>query len=237
MARTERPRTEEVLLRAVLPPWAYGAARAGDAAPGELFASEATVCADAGPRRRAEFTAGRWCAHRALAALGGAPAAVPRGPRGAPVWPMGVVGSITHCAGFRAAAVCRSRDASGLGLDAEPAEPLPARVRARMLTARETALADGMRRRLPRLPVDRLLFSAREAAYKAWPPAGTGPPPLRALSVESVTEPGPGAPAGDFVVRLPDGWAPGDPRLHGRWHAAAGLLVTCVVIARRPPGR
>ncbi|MEU0005717.1 4'-phosphopantetheinyl transferase superfamily protein [Streptomyces sp. NPDC006314] len=231
MARAEGP-----LLRAVLPPWACGAARVGDVAPGELFEQEALVCADAGPRRRAEFTAGRWCAHRALAALGGAPAAVPRGPRGAPVWPAGVVGSITHCAGYRAAAVCRDTRGLGLGLDAEPAEPLPARVRARLLTARENALAGEMERRLPWLPVDRLLFSAREAAYKAWPSPREGPPPLRALSVESVTGPGPGPASGGFVVRLPDGYAlPGDPCFHGRWHAAAGLLVTCVVIARRSP--
>ncbi|MGA5038913.1 4'-phosphopantetheinyl transferase family protein [Streptomyces capoamus] len=235
--------TEDALLRAVLPPWACGAARGADAPPDELHAAE-TPGEGAGPRRRAEFAAGRWCAHRALTALCGASPAVPRGPRGAPVWPPGVVGSITHCAGFRAAAVCRSRDARGLGLDAEPAAPLPARVRTRLLTPREDALVAALRLRLPGLPADRLLFSAREAAYKAWPVSWGQPPPLRGLSVEEITVRPADPTTGRCTIRLPDGYAPPDghgPRhrcappgggvLHGRWHAAAGLLVACVVVA------
>ena len=55
------------------------------------------------PRR--EFVTARICARRALAELGVADAAIPRGPAGSPIWPARVVGSLTHCVGFRTAAV------------------------------------------------------------------------------------------------------------------------------------
>ena len=42
-----------------------------------------------------------------------------------PLWPAGVVGSITHCDGYRAAAVARATDLATVGIDAEPHEPLP----------------------------------------------------------------------------------------------------------------
>ncbi len=42
-----------------------------------------------------------------------------------PQWPAGVVGSMTHCEGYRAAAVARSDELTGIGIDAEPHRPLP----------------------------------------------------------------------------------------------------------------
>src|SRR5688500_16527321 len=56
------------------------------------------------PRRR-EFGTTRACARTALGRLGVDPVPIPRGPGGAPRWPAGIVGSLTHCAGYRAAAV------------------------------------------------------------------------------------------------------------------------------------
>jgi 4'-phosphopantetheinyl transferase EntD len=44
------------------------------------------------------------------------------------VWPAGVVGSLTHCAGYRAGVVARAAAVPVLGLDAEPARPLPEEV-------------------------------------------------------------------------------------------------------------
>jgi 4'-phosphopantetheinyl transferase EntD len=94
--------------------------RAGSrAVPGGAAADRGAV-----PRRRAEFTTGRACARRALAELGVAPAAILSGDRREPLWPDGVVGAITHCAGFRAAAVGRATDYRSIGIDAEPDEPL-----------------------------------------------------------------------------------------------------------------
>jgi 4'-phosphopantetheinyl transferase EntD len=48
-----------------------------------------------------------------------------RGYRGAPRWPTGIAGSITHCAGYCAAAVARTKDLAAIGLDAEPNVALP----------------------------------------------------------------------------------------------------------------
>ncbi|HEY3692789.1 MAG TPA: hypothetical protein VGL46_21300 [Pseudonocardiaceae bacterium] len=47
------------------------------------------------------------------------------GERRKPVWPPGVVGSLTHCTGYRAAAVAHRRGVLTVGIDAEPHEPLP----------------------------------------------------------------------------------------------------------------
>lgn len=76
---------------------------------------------DSGPaRRRAQFAAGRRCAAEALKALGlTEPPAVATGPDRAPVWPAGIVGSITHSAGFAWAAAARACDLTGIGIDSE----------------------------------------------------------------------------------------------------------------------
>ncbi|MFE9403412.1 4'-phosphopantetheinyl transferase [Streptomyces sp. NPDC006530] len=229
-----RAETADVLVRAVLPPWAAGAARADDAA-GPLFAGERALCAGVGPRRQGEFTTGRWCAHRALARLGVPPVEVGRGARGEPLWPPGVLGSITHCAGFRAAAVCRAHDALGLGIDVERDAPLPARVRARLIHEQEA-----VRVRLEPAG-ERLLFSAKEAVYKACSALGgdSCAPPLAHIRIEVAPGGhGPGA-SGRFTARVPAATGPGGPGrpvFEGRWHHSHGLVVTSCVIVRPDTG-
>jgi enterobactin synthetase component D len=73
------------------------------------------------PRRVAGFLAGRHCAAAALADAG-YPGIVtlPIGAAGAPVWPAGFVGSITHTPHFALAAAARASLAAGLGVDSEP---------------------------------------------------------------------------------------------------------------------
>src|SRR5208283_1858886 len=57
-------------------------------------------------KRVGEFLAGRFCARAAIEALAGAPVELlPRGPDGCPVWPPGLVGSISHTDRFATAAV------------------------------------------------------------------------------------------------------------------------------------
>ncbi len=89
-----------------------------------LFDTEWDAIKTAQSARRAEFAAGRASARKALGALGVPSVALPVGPGRAPVWPDGFVGSITHTDAFCAAVAGRLCDAAGLGLDAEPAEPL-----------------------------------------------------------------------------------------------------------------
>src|SRR5580692_9704966 len=61
-----------------------------------LFPIEISVIASAAPPRMATFRAGRACARGALKELGSRNVAIPIGPSGAPIWPPGFVGSITH---------------------------------------------------------------------------------------------------------------------------------------------
>lgn len=69
------------------------------------------------PRRRAEFIAGRWCAHQALQAVALPASALPTGRLGAPCWPAGAVGSITHDAGYCVAVAGPAARVAGIGID------------------------------------------------------------------------------------------------------------------------
>ncbi|MFN4101848.1 MAG: 4'-phosphopantetheinyl transferase [Pararhodobacter sp.] len=115
-----------------------------------LKPEEETAMARAVPSRRAEFSAGRAAAREAL----GWDVVVPMGPDRAPVWPEGVTGSITHAGGWALAVV-----GEGLvGIDLEVDEPLPEDVRETVLLPAERD-TDGHQARL--------IFSAKECAYKA----------------------------------------------------------------------
>jgi enterobactin synthetase component D len=73
------------------------------------------------PQRQRQFRAGRFCAMRALEAL--APGrrfeTLPRTGSGAPAWPDGITGSITHTGDFVSAAVALTRDVRAMGIDSE----------------------------------------------------------------------------------------------------------------------
>src|SRR5215471_21275329 len=94
----------------ILPTGVVAAESFGPPGDGKLFPAEAAAIATAGPGRRAEFAAGRAVARAALARLGAPAGPVLPGRAGEPRWPGGVVGGITHCAGYRACAVGLARD-------------------------------------------------------------------------------------------------------------------------------
>ncbi len=129
-----------------------------------LFASERQAVLHAVAARRREFTAGRLCARAALKKLGTAAVAIPT-LRRAPLWPAGVVGSISHVDTCVVAAVARSADYRALGVDVELDVPLCDKVWSLVCTAREIAcllmLPAGERGRCAKL-----LFSVKECFYK-----------------------------------------------------------------------
>ncbi len=106
------------MIEAILPPAVRAAESLGDEEPPPPLGAEAELVARAVEKRRREFAGGRDCARRALAALGIAPLAILSGERGEPLWPEGVVGAITHCAGYRGSAVARAGEVAALGIDA-----------------------------------------------------------------------------------------------------------------------
>lgn len=122
---------------------------------------------DAVASRRDEFATGRYCAREACKRLGRPCDLIGMLPGRAPAWPKGVTGSITHCRGYSAAAVCLSRHAEFLGIDAEPFEPLPPQVSDQIAFGTEKDWLDGAGASAER---GRLLFCIKEAVFKAWWP-------------------------------------------------------------------
>lgn len=133
---------------------------------GGLLPEEAAALGCVSRSRRLEFTAARVYARRALASLGVPPLPLLRGPDRQPLWPAGIVGSITHCATYCAVAVAPSTMFQSIGIDAEPNQPLPDDVLAYIALAPERAWLAAHRH--PTICWDRLLFSAKESAFKAW---------------------------------------------------------------------
>jgi enterobactin synthetase component D / holo-[acyl-carrier protein] synthase len=212
----------------ILPPEVV-AVEAFEDPPGiELFPEEAVLLARAVDKRRHEFATGRHCARAALARLGVPPAPLLPGPRGAPRWPAGVVGSITHCDGYRAAAVARDRNVVTLGLDAEPADPLPDGVMRLVFDVGERAWIRELGAARPEVCWDRLLFSAKESVYKAWFPlagrwlgfaeASVTVDPDAATFAAALLVPGPAVGG-----RTLTGFA-------GRWMIARGLVITTIAV-------
>ncbi|MFO1059858.1 MAG: 4'-phosphopantetheinyl transferase superfamily protein [Dongiaceae bacterium] len=155
------------MIEALLPPGvACSEIRGGD--PGAaLLPEEAALLGRAVEKRVREFTEGRHCARMALRRLGLPAAPILRGEGREPLWPAGIVGSITHCEGYRAAAVARASAAATLGIDAEIHAPLPQGV-ARMVLVEEER--DWLARAPEGICWDRVIFSAKESVFKAWWP-------------------------------------------------------------------
>lgn len=155
------------MIERLVPDFVVAASTREDLVDVELFPEEELSMGRAVEKRRQEFVTGRACARQALQGLGIGPVAIPNGERGEPLWPSGVVGSITHCRGYRACAVANAEDVAAIGIDAEVHEPLPKGVLEQVAFGRERAMVVDRR---AGVHLDRLLFSAKEAIYKAWFP-------------------------------------------------------------------
>ena len=139
---------------------------------GRLYPDEREYIRTSNDTRRRQFTAGRSCAHDALRCLGISALPVLKGKHGEPLWPEGVIGSISHCHDYAAAAVALRRNYAGIGLDVEPAEPLDRDLRLLVCTAAELEMLG--RTDIPDIHFwDRIIFSAKESVYKCiYPLAG-----------------------------------------------------------------
>ena len=160
---------EQTLVETLVPPGCTVSAGPDDDAAEPLFEAEAAVVAAALAKRRREFALGRMHARRALGRLGCEGAAIGVREDRAPIWPAGVVGSITHTRGLVAATTAWEREIAGLGLDVESRErPMRETLDRFILTAGErAALADALPQHFD--PV-RLVFSAKEAVHKCIAP-------------------------------------------------------------------
>jgi 4'-phosphopantetheinyl transferase EntD len=105
-------------------------------------------------------------AREARGRLGYPEVPIGRGPGREPLWPAEVVGSITHCDGYRAAMVAPVGVFAGVGLDAEPNAPLDESVIPSIRSGAEVQPVADLYRADPAVAWDRLLRSAKESVYK-----------------------------------------------------------------------
>ncbi|SEP95090.1 4'-phosphopantetheinyl transferase family protein [Thalassovita taeanensis] len=133
---------------------------------GPLWPDEQTAVARAVPKRAREFTAGRVAARQALRALQRPETAILRANDRAPVWPDGIIGTLSHSDTLCVAVLARTEHALSLGLDLEEDTPLPPELWPEILSPAEIldlrALPEPQRGRRAKF-----LFSAKECAYKA----------------------------------------------------------------------
>jgi 4'-phosphopantetheinyl transferase EntD len=182
-------------------------------------------------KRRNEFVTVRHCARVALGELGVPPVPILKGDKGEPCWPDGVVGSLTHCTGYRGAVVGRAGAVRSVGIDAEPHDVLPDGVLGAITLAEErheiAALPEG-------LHWDRILFCAKEATYKAWFPLTRRWLGFEDAHIVFDVDPSAAGTSGAFVskILIDPGALSGPPltALRGRWSVHRGLVLTAIVL-------
>ena len=197
------------LLAPLLPGGVFGAELFDRGQDVRLSPEDAALVAGSSEKRRRDFALGRACARAALAQAG-LYAPVGRASHGAPVWPPGIRGSITHTQGYAAAIVARQESFSGLGVDAERIGRVEEKLWPRLFDKAERAwlaVQDDA------AVMATLLFAAKEAAFKASnPPAGAALQ-FQALSIEAT---------GDGTFAVQDGAG------EGHYAVGGGLVLACV---------
>jgi 4'-phosphopantetheinyl transferase EntD len=221
------------MLRSILPAKVTVVEAREDVEETTPFEAEMRIVSGAVAKRRREFVTTRNCAHRALEQLGIEPVAITAGAHGEPRFPAGVIGSLTHCEGFRACAAARAGWLRALGIDAEPNLPLPEGVVADIVGAEERLAIEQLRRLRPAVHWDRLFFSAKEAVYKALFPLTHRLEFRQAqLSIELETQ------CFNALLDLPDPESPEQPQaVSGSWAADATHVFTAIVVEDEGGGR
>lgn len=191
----------------------------------DFWPGESRSVARATPARKAEFAAGRAAARQALRNIGMIPYSIPMGADRAPVWPTGVVGSITHHEGRCLAVVARRSALSGLGLDLAALDPLAEDLWPTILTdqdrdwvsAQDASLQGGYAQ---------MIFSAKEATYKALYPQSPRVVGFDAMHIV------PDLSRGRFTatLRIPFGALGIGTRLEGQLFCQSGLICTLMAV-------
>lgn len=195
---------------------------------GGLLIPERSGIARMVPKRQREFTAGRVAAQRAMAALGQPAQPVLPGPDRAPIWPEGLVGSLSHCDSLCICAMAHRRDVLSLGVDVEEDTALEAEMIDTILTAPERRWLNHQRAGdMGRLA--KLIFSAKETAYKAQYPLTREVLDFESIAVQ------PDLATGMFAATFTRSAGPfaTGTRMEGRFARFAGLILTGLTLRRR----
>lgn len=214
------------MLSNIVPPYVATVAVWSNSPVPLLLEEEAAQILTATESRKREFSAGRWCAREALKKLGYSPTPILRGARHEPIWPYGIVGSITHCERYITAAVAKTSDCRTIGIDAEVYEELPCGVLESIAVEEEvhwlmTAPAG--------VHWSRIIFSAKEALFKAWYPLTETWLDFKDALIRF--EPS----ESTFIAQIrgdKEGLSDlGLPELKGRFLIRSGVLVTSLVVS------
>jgi enterobactin synthetase component D len=130
---------------------------------------EKAISSKAVTKRRADFVAGRAAANRAMRQLGiNEPTPVPQGKMREPLWPEGIVGSITHSHPWTIAVAARRSTASAIGIDLESSARMKEEdISGHICTDSELAWMRGFGEPMRALT---MIFSSKEAIFKAFSP-------------------------------------------------------------------
>ncbi len=142
---------------------------------------EAAAVARAVPRRRDEFLTGRALARQALQELGCPPQEILPSETRAPIWPERFIGSISHCTGMCMAHVARHDSLLGIGVDVERRQAVAPKMLDLISTAEEYASLTALG---TESEIASLIFSAKEAFYKAYFPVTQVPLEFRDVFIE-----------------------------------------------------
>jgi 4'-phosphopantetheinyl transferase EntD len=177
-----------------------------------LHPEERACVARAVPKRQHEFATGRRLAHQLLARLGAPDFALLSDADRAPIWPEGLIGSISHSHGLCVVAVSPRGALSGLGVDVEEACGVRPELWRRVMRPEEE---EWLRAQpgAPQLHLAAVFFSAKEAVYKAQYPLTRARLGFHDVGLE--LEPS----RGIFRSRVPGfaRWLPGAFSLDGGW--------------------
>jgi len=194
----------------------------------QLAPSERPAVANATPKRRREFIAGRILARWAMRQLCVRPRAVPSSATRAPVWPNGIVGSISHTDRYCAVALAHSDDFQAIGIDLEHASPIESSLWPLICGSNELERLRCAGNDSPGLAC-KVLFCAKEAGYKAQHTLTGQVLDFDAMDVEldhDIMQW-----RATFVRPVGDIFGSGDT-IEGRWSRTCGLVATAVVIPR-----
>ena len=194
------------------------------AGPYEAYPEELAALPRATEKRTREFAAGRAAARLSLRELGAPALAIPMGADRAPVWPPGLLGSITHTDTACLAATAWEGEFRLLGLDMEPDTPLDADLLETVCTPAERAW---LATQDEAGHWAKLIFSAKEAAYKAQHRLSHALIGFDALELRI------DAPGQSFVATFQSDVPPfvRGEALHGRFARGGGLIVTALAVA------
>jgi 4'-phosphopantetheinyl transferase EntD len=163
--RLTNPARPSALVAGLFDPGVAAAELREDADSSLLYPAEAIFCAGFAHKRRADFTAGRLCARRALAALGIVDFAIAVNLDRSPRWPPGIVGSISHTGGYCCAVAANAPAFGSIGIDVEIVGRVTAALDSLVFTHRESAFLSALAG-TARARAATVIFSGKEAFYK-----------------------------------------------------------------------